>query len=77
MTPASALTLSAGKAYLRILGDEVKPFYGLDFNDGTYIKSIDVGQGAINAYNLHGQQIPNVKSSKGVVILNNKKVVNK
>jgi hypothetical protein len=70
-------TLSAGKAYLRILGDEVKPFYGLDFNDGTYIKSIDVGQGAINAYNLHGQQIPNVKSSKGVVILNNKKVVNK
>ena len=70
-------TLAAGKAYLSIPGDEVKPFYAFDFNDATAIRPINDEQGTINVYNLRGQQISNSRLPKGVIILNNKKVVNK
>ena len=70
-------TLAAGKAYLSIPGDEVKPFYAFDFNDATAIRPINDEQGTINVYNLRGQQISNSRLPKGVIILNNKKVVSK
>lgn len=70
-------TLAAGKAYLSIPGDEVKPFYAFDFNDATAIRPINDEQGTINVYNLRGQQISNSRLPQGVIILNNKKVVNK
>ena len=70
-------TLAAGKAYLSIPGNEVKLFYGFDFNDATAIKPINDEQGTISVYNLRGQQISNSRLPRGVIILNNKKVVNK
>ena len=70
-------TPAAGKAYLSIPGDEVKPFYAFDFNDATAIRPINDEQGTINVYNLRGQQISNSRLPQGVIILNNKKVVNK
>ena len=70
-------TLAAGEAYLPLSGDEVKPFYGLEFNDATAIKSVDAGRGTANVYNIRGQQISNSRLPQGVIILNNKKVVNK
>ena len=70
-------TLAAGKAYLSIPGNEVKPFYGFDFSDATIIRSIGDKQSTINVYNLLGQKVSNSKLTKGVIILNNKKVVNK
>lgn len=70
-------TLAAGKAYLSIPGNEVKLFYGFDFNDATAIKPINDEQGTISVYNLRGQQISNSRLPQGVIILNNKKVVNK
>ena len=70
-------TLAAGEAYLPLLGDLVKSFYGLEFNDATAIKPINDEQGTISVYNLRGQQISNSRLPQGVIILNNKKVVNK
>lgn len=70
-------TLAAGEAYLPLLGDLVKSFYGLVFNDATAIKPLNDEQGTISVYSLRGQQISNSRLPQGVIILNNKKVVNK
>ena len=77
-------TIAAGEAYLPVSGDGVKPFYELEFNNATAIKSVDAGQGTENVskqgsmiVNLRGQQIPPSRLPKGVIVLNNKKVVNK
>ena len=69
--------LAAGRAYLTIHGDEAKSFYGIDFNDATAIRPIKGEQGTIKVHNLRGQQISNSRLPRGVIILNNKKVVNK
>jgi hypothetical protein len=69
-------TLKAGKAYLQLFREsEIKAFYFNEAEDETAIKNLTPataeGEGAI--YNISGQRVN--KASKGIYIVNGKKVL--
>ena len=75
--PASAGTLAAGKAYLNIAVAAGAPILTLDFGNTTGINSIDYGQWTIDnaVYDLQGRRVAN--PTKGLYIVNGKKVIMK
>ncbi len=64
-------TIAAGKGYLVLSGEGVKPYYGFE-NNATGISGINAAEDAV-IYNLAGQRVS--KAAKGVNIVNGKKVL--
>ena len=72
--PASAGTLPAGKAYLNIAVSSAPVLY-LDFGGTTGINTLNVERETLNGevYNLNGQRV--AQPTKGLYIVNGKKVI--
>ena len=70
-TPDSKIP--AGKGYLVITGNGVKPFYPFGDDDATGINSLNINDSNDTIYNVAGQRLD--KALKGINIINGKKVL--
>jgi hypothetical protein len=72
---ASAGTLAQGKAYLHLDAEPAAPVLTIDFSGTTGINAVNGSEFKVNGeyYNLNGQRVAN--PTKGLYIVNGKKVI--
>ena len=73
--PATAGTLAAGKAYLKIAVANSNAPLEIDLGETTGVSTLNVERGTLNGevYNLNGQRV--AQPTKGLYIVNGKKIV--
>lgn len=71
----NGLALEAGKAFIKLDGSSPAKFFGVNFGDATGINAINADGPALNGaiYNMAGQRVTN--PTRGIYIVNGKKVL--